>query len=335
VYLIRGNHDALSVVAPAVSWPADIVHEFDAQAPASIVDERSGAVLHGQSYADRRAPGDLAAKYPQAHENAFNIGVLHTSLTGDPNHIPYAPTTPANLAARGYDYWALGHVHQRAIVQTGPHVVFAGNTQGRHIKEAGAKGCLLVSVDHGDIQCAFRETDVIRWKPLDVALAASADETELFDALQARFREALSDAGGRPVIARLAVSGACALHEKLAAAASRERILAEIRNQANDCEGELWIEQISCSTRSVLNIDELRQAGDVVGELLRSFAGWQQDDDALRQLATHLEPLFNKVGDALGEDNSEPLTADNPQLVRRWLAQAEGLLLAELAGGEA
>lgn len=49
--------------------------------------------------------------------------------------------------ARGYQYWALGHVHQRELRGTDPVVAFSGNLQGRRIREAGAKGCWLVTVD--------------------------------------------------------------------------------------------------------------------------------------------------------------------------------------------
>jgi hypothetical protein len=70
------------------------------------------------------------------------------------------------LLAKGYDYWALGHVHCRESVNKAEHVrvEFPGNTQGRHIRETGAKGCLLVSVDaHRRTQPEFRALDVFRW----------------------------------------------------------------------------------------------------------------------------------------------------------------------------
>ena len=56
-----------------------------------------------------------------------------------------------NLKSKGYDYWALGHVHKREIVDGIPWIVFPGNIQGRHIRETGAKGATLVTVEDGRI----------------------------------------------------------------------------------------------------------------------------------------------------------------------------------------
>src|SRR5690349_8944117 len=46
VYMIRGNHDARSVVAPAISWPSDIVHEFAVDKAETVIDPRTGVALH-------------------------------------------------------------------------------------------------------------------------------------------------------------------------------------------------------------------------------------------------------------------------------------------------
>ena len=40
-----------------------------------------------------------------------------------------------DLAAKGYAYWALGHVHQREVLRgSEPWIVFPGNLQGRHVR---------------------------------------------------------------------------------------------------------------------------------------------------------------------------------------------------------
>jgi DNA repair exonuclease SbcCD nuclease subunit len=333
VYLIRGNHDAASVVAKNLSWPEDIVYEFDHRQPQTVIDERSGAALHGQSFADRQALEDLAANYPAAVPGRVNIGLLHTSLAGDPQHDTYAPTSPEVLATRGYDYWALGHIHHKSIVAREPHIVFAGNTQGRHIRETGPKGCFVVTIEEGDIQCDFRETDVIRWCDLVVTLEPDDGETELYAAADAAFGKALADSGERAVAARLTLRGACQAHDLLAQAQSRAKILAELQNRASDCAGELWLELVHCETQPTVNLDELRQAGDLVGELLRSIDQIRHSDDALLALAhEHLQPLVDKVGEALTVDD---VNFTDPAVLRRWLDDAEGLLLSQLLRGEA
>jgi len=66
--------------------------------------------------------------------------LLHTCLDGDSRHYAYAPTTTTALVAKGYQYWALGHVHQRRVLQQdGVPIVFPGNLQGRRLLETGPK----------------------------------------------------------------------------------------------------------------------------------------------------------------------------------------------------
>jgi DNA repair exonuclease SbcCD nuclease subunit len=145
VFLLQGNHDAASVVTRSLPWPAN-VHRFGARAPQTFRLEHLGVALHGWSFAHQTAPDNLALRYPAAEAGAFNIGVLHTSLSGRPGHARYAPCEIADLKARGYDYWALGHVHTFEQVCDDPAVVFPGNLQGRNIRETGPKGAVLVEV---------------------------------------------------------------------------------------------------------------------------------------------------------------------------------------------
>jgi exonuclease SbcD len=102
VFVVYGNHDADSHLTRQLPLPQN-VHVFAAGKPKSLRHSATGVVLHGQSY-KTRDPGDLATGYPAAESSTFNIGVLHTALTGDRGHAPYAPCHPDQLAAKGYQF---------------------------------------------------------------------------------------------------------------------------------------------------------------------------------------------------------------------------------------
>ena len=87
--------------------------------------------IHGRSFPDREVPDDLVPHYPEPIAGFFNIGVLHTSLTGAAGHDTYAPTSLAVLKAKGYDYWALGHIHARQVVCEVPRIVFPASFPDR------------------------------------------------------------------------------------------------------------------------------------------------------------------------------------------------------------
>jgi len=150
VYLLYGNHDAQSVLTKKLPLPPN-VHVFPTNKAKTFVHQGTGAALQGRSYKDRDTRENLAVHYPAAVEGAFNIGILHTALGGRPPHASYAPCSVPELCAKGYQYWALGHVHDFEVVSKSPYIVFPGNLQGRSIRECGPKGAVIVTVQDLDV----------------------------------------------------------------------------------------------------------------------------------------------------------------------------------------
>jgi DNA repair exonuclease SbcCD nuclease subunit len=169
VAFVHGNHDAQGVISRDLPLPEN-VRIFSSRSAQSIALAELGVVLHGRSFPARAVPEDLTVDYPAAQPGCFKIGVLHTSLSGVACHDDYAPTTLERLVARGYDYWALGHVHARQVLREAvPRIVWSGNLQGRHANETGAKGCELVTVTDGAITAAeFVPLDTVGWHQLDL-----------------------------------------------------------------------------------------------------------------------------------------------------------------------
>ncbi|MCF0234872.1 MAG: hypothetical protein HUK22_07850, partial [Thermoguttaceae bacterium] len=157
-------------------------------------------VLVGQSYAAESCGENIAKNYPKPIPGAFNVGVLHTDLSGDGAASDYAPTGLETLNAKNYQYWALGHKHQRAIVQKTPAwVVYSGVLQGRHIRETEPKGFYLVEIENGELNTAgpeFIPVDSLRWFLRQIDLSGAETMADL-DALARReMQNALADADG-------------------------------------------------------------------------------------------------------------------------------------------
>lgn len=164
VYLIRGNHDAETTITKNLRYPPN-VHEFSTEQAETLYVNGLPVALHGHGFATRDITQNLAIRYPHPIPDMFNIGVLHTALEGHEGHQLYAPCSMQDLVNKGYDYWALGHVHQHQVLRPShPAIVFSGNTQGRHIRETGPKGCSLVTVsDTFEVSLEHRTVDVVRW----------------------------------------------------------------------------------------------------------------------------------------------------------------------------
>ena len=332
VYLILGNHDSRDEMTRQVPWPGNVTL-FDHRRPQTVRHAALPVALHGMSYAKRGVTQNLVPDYPPPVADCFNIGLLHTNAGGNPNHDNYAPCQVEELVAKGYDYWALGHVHDFQVLNLHPHVVYAGNTQGRHAREPGAKGCVLVEVADGQlISLEFRETDVLRWYRETITLEPGDDEEALLQRTASALGRIAQSAAGRLAAVRLRYEGRSAIHECLMQDATRQQMVANIRGRAGDLAGDVWIEKITFQTRSLLDVEALRAGQDLVGQLLRELQATRDDPARLAALAPLLAPLRLKAGAELAAagDGFEPIDLDDPARVAGWLRQAEELLLCHL-----
>jgi DNA repair exonuclease SbcCD nuclease subunit len=326
VFIVSGNHDAASQITKTMPLPGNVT-VFAAGRPQSVRLETYGVLIHGRSYASRAVSDNLAAGYPLRDPHFFNIGLLHTSLTGREGHENYAPCTLDDLRSKGYDYWALGHVHQREVVLGEPLVLFPGNIQGRHIKETGVKGATLVTVADGRIAgVAPQEFDVLRW----AVCRADLSDCETREAVYACVRRAMEKeqdlASGRSLAIRLHLEGSCPLHRDLHARSPHW--VEEFRGIAAGL-GEVWLEKVKIRTRAKSDAEE--PADSPLAGLLRAVDSLEAGDNALTTWVPELAGLKTKLpADLLGEDSILARSAGD---LAELKDEVKELLIARLQGG--
>jgi DNA repair exonuclease SbcCD nuclease subunit len=328
VYIVAGNHDAQSKITKTLRLPEG-VRLFADEKPETLVLNRVGVAIHGQSFRVPAIKKNLAAAYPTARNGHFNIGLLHTCATGREGHEPYAPCSMGDLQNKGYDYWALGHVHQREVLLEDPLVLFPGNIQGRHVKESGPKGCMLVSVDdRGRAAAHFRPLDVIRWFRLRLDVSGRGAGYDVIDAVAPALQEIVEQNEGMPMVVRVEVLGACPAHDELVS--DPERWTNEIRSAAVDVGGgALWIEKVKLLTEAPHDVKSLKSAGGPVAEIARYLDEVQADPSRLRELAGALGELNKKLPKELRE-GEDGLLLDDQQWVAGILGQVRSLLIHRL-----
>lgn len=266
-FLIYGNHDAESQITRRLSLP-DNVTAFSAAKAETHVIEDLGVALHGQSFRERDVTENLARGYPDPVPDLLNVGILHTGLAGEEGHQSYAPCTLGELVNKGYDYWALGHIHKPSVRHERPFVVYSGNLQGRHINEAGPRGAVTVSVEDGAISdLAPFHIDLVRWALIDVPAADCDSLQQLVDRIRDSIENAvLEQADGRLLASRIRLTGTSALQGQIAG--SEEWLLAEARSAAQGLGDErAWVERLVNSTeqRSAEGVDPA--IADMLGDL--------------------------------------------------------------------
>jgi DNA repair exonuclease SbcCD nuclease subunit len=262
VYLIAGNHDAASVLTRRLSLP-DNVHSFSTRVAETRIVEGLPVAIHGRGFPQRAVPENLVPDYPERLPGHCNIGLLHTSLSGAAGHDTYAPCCLADLAASGYQYWALGHIHQPQILARDPWVVYPGNPQGRHIRETGPRGCRLVTVgdDLEVVDAEFRALDVVRWLRLEVDVTAVLTLEEVHARIGAELARAAATAEGRLLAVRIVLHGASELHASLKH--DLPGLRQECINQAQLAGEGIWIEALSVRTTPRQNLTELAERDDL------------------------------------------------------------------------
>ncbi|RCS54821.1 DNA repair exonuclease [Bremerella cremea] len=332
VYYIRGNHDAVSQIQRKIRWPDNVV-ELSHDKPDTIILEDYGVAIHGQGFADQKVELDLAARYPARVPGMFNIGMLHTSLTGSEQHDTYAPTSLEVLKSKAYDYWGLGHIHLRNAepLCVEPYVTYSGNPQGRHIREAGDKGCLIGEIEGETLKgVTFHPTDTLRWQELIVDVS----EDKSLDAVLAKAGQAIQAQHARHAglssAFRLTFQGASKVHEELSDLIRRAEIHQQIFAAAESVDDEVWIEKIRFETRPASEATA-RDAHELWQAIAQQFEQVQVSSEATQQMQDLVKPVLDKVT-AAHINLSEEGTLE--QRMPQWMEAAKQLLRSRLGAQE-
>ncbi|WP_042876616.1 metallophosphoesterase family protein [Cupriavidus necator] len=319
VYVLFGNHDAESEMTKQLQLP-DNVHTFSTRKAETFRIDELKVALHGHSFKEKEVTSNLVTAYPAPVPGFFNIGVLHTALEGNTVHANYAPCSRVELHARGYQYWALGHVHEYAIWREASTIVFPGNLQGRNIRETGRRGAVTVTVDDsGDVSVERLLIDVLRWE--SVAVDASECST-LNDVARevGRRLEALVESGSAsiPHAVRVTITGASKAHGELFGleAQLRSEVLGQIAVISHD---RLWLEKVKVETTSIGSDEDLQGRADAIADLHGLLVEAESDPEFLKMLKERLVPLVTQSPHELQElvpALSQVRNDELPQLVR-------------------
>jgi DNA repair exonuclease SbcCD nuclease subunit len=329
VFIVSGNHDAANQITRTMPLP-DNVTLFPAQKAQSIRLDSLGVIIHGRSYPSRAMTENLALQYPLRQPGYFNIGLLHTSLTGRQGHEEYAPCTVDDLHSRGYDYWALGHVHKREIVAEDPWIIFPGNIQGRHIRETGAKGATLVTVVDGRItDVREHELDVLRWTGCEVDLSHCDTAPSIHAAVRQAFETEHAEADGRPLALRLILTGQCPVHTLLL---ERTAQWTEEFRGIGAGLGNIWLEKVTFQTTRPHHSDDTAETiaeDTALTGLLHSIEQFEFDSETLVELVPELAGLHNKLPVEIS-GGDDPFLASSPEKISELRSQVQELLRARL-----
>lgn len=225
--ILLGNHDIRSRAMRSLLLPcqASLIGVYG---PETRNNEQLGFSVHGWSLPSVAPGDDVVSHYPEPISGHLNVGLLHTSAEGCRGHIDYAPCSRLSLRRKGYDYWALGHVHTREVVATDPFIVFPGNLQGRGFREPGGKGATRVEVQNGNVvSVEHRAINAVQFENLIVDDPSISSFEHIVEAVRLAGMRAALRAGRCPLVVRVVVSGVESSAALLRVPSKRRRVALE------------------------------------------------------------------------------------------------------------
>lgn len=294
VFVLYGNHDAESEMTRKLDLP-DNVKLFPHNKPATFKLDDLRVAIHGHSFKNKETTDNLARNYPAPIEGYYNIGVLHTALEGYAAHVSYAPCTVEELRARGYQYWALGHVHEFQEWPGPTTIVFPGNLQGRNVRECGRKGAVLVTVDdQGETFVERIFIDVLRWEHVRIDASSCTALVDISRKVGAALEGLLDDGAQVPRAVRVTVHGKTSAHGSLFGreAQLRNEVLAQIAGVGHE---RLWLEKVRIETEAVVDAAHVSERMDAFSDLREILESASEDVEFIQLLGADLGRFTGKT----------------------------------------
>lgn len=172
VFMIHGNHDFIEKHKEKLALPNN-VHVFPEQVEVVTLTTDDGVNVHiyGFSYNERHIRASRVDEYSVQGEADYHIALLHGSeVSSSDEHDVYAPFRVQEISKKGFDYWALGHIHKRQLLAESPSIYYPGNIQGRNRKESGEKGASIITLAEANTTIDFIETSPIIWEEVVISL---------------------------------------------------------------------------------------------------------------------------------------------------------------------
>jgi len=290
VFIVHGNHDPLNGWGSEFQLPPNVT-TFSGRIDTEpfLRRGREVASITGVSYTRERVMENLAASFKPSGSAPYTVAVLHANVGGHTGHADYAPATVDELSNAGFNYWALGHVHNRAILSTDPaFVVYPGNPQGRHARESGPRGCYQVDVDtSGRTHLQFVETGVVRWSHLEMSIVGHSRVSGLIDAMLEKGRAAAAEFDG-PTVVRWTITGNGPLHRDLH---KKDGLEAELQEEMQTA---VATESVRIATGPELDLEALARTETVVSDFLNLTKRALEDPAVRQKLSENLAPLFRR-----------------------------------------
>lgn len=311
VFIIHGNHDPLDGHWSGLSYGGN-VHVFG---PRPDVFHFKNVNIYGFSYPTQHVLDNMIDFYQKKPDSDFHVAMLHGSIKGSADHDVYAPFTISDLLNKKMDYWALGHIHKREVLHQDPPIIYPGSLQGLSVKETGAKGFYVVTLEKSQSHTEFVKTSDILWD--EVKLDVSGFDT--FDGL-ARAGEELKEQRRQTlqgVLLRIKLIGEFQHQQEIFT-----DLLEVLRTGEEDRQGFVWVTEIQDDTTPVFDREKLKASPQFMGDVVRLIDQKDSISDDIQALYQHHQA--KRYLASLTEEEQAKMLKDAEKLLLTGLHKING-----------
>ncbi|EHU5358459.1 exonuclease SbcCD subunit D [Listeria monocytogenes] len=320
VFMIHGNHDFIEKHKEKLALPSN-VHVFSEQVEVMSHKTATGVSvnIYGFSYNERHIRSSRVGEYKIQGDADFHIALLHGSeVSSSEEHDVYAPFRVQEISRKGFDYWALGHIHKRQLLAESPSIYYPGNIQGRNRKESGEKGASIITLSEASTTIDFIGTSPIIWEEAVITLPENSE-------INAFYRETtklLESYQGRSHSYFLHIIVKMENKQKIDTNDWLQMLQEEVEITDNTF---VWIHKLTTEITNQSNSQTWYES-HLAGEEIKHSFETLQDESAFYQAveALYLESGVSRYLDDLSEIDRERLLHDALMELGRTLAEVEG-----------
>ncbi|EPR4668772.1 metallophosphoesterase family protein [Listeria monocytogenes] len=320
VFMIHGNHDFIEKHKEKLALPSN-VHVFSEQVEVMSHKTTTGVSvnIYGFSYNERHIRSSRVGEYKIQGDADFHIALLHGSeVSSSEEHDVYAPFRVQEISKKGFDYWALGHIHKRQLLAESPSIYYPGNIQGRNRKESGEKGASIITLSEASTTIDFIGTSPIIWEEAVITLPENSE-------INAFYRETtklLESYQGRSHSYFLHIIVKMENKQKIDTNDWLQMLQEEVEITDNTF---VWIHKLTTEITNQSNSQTWYES-HLAGEEIKHSFETLQDESAFYQAveALYLESGVSRYLDDLSEIDRERLLHDALMELGKTLAEVEG-----------
>ncbi|EFU5041267.1 exonuclease SbcCD subunit D [Listeria monocytogenes] len=320
VFMIHGNHDFIEKHKEKLELPSN-VHVFSEQVEVMSHKTATGVSvnIYGFSYNERHIRSSRVGEYKIQGDADFHIALLHGSeVSSSEEHDVYAPFRVQEISKKGFDYWALGHIHKRQLLAESPSIYYPGNIQGRNRKESGEKGASIITLSEASTTIDFIGTSPIIWEEAVITLPENSE-------INAFYRETtklLESYQGRSHSYFLHIIVKMENKQKIDTNDWLQMLQEEVEITDNTF---VWVHKLTTEITNQSNSQTWYESHLAGEEIKHSFETLQDESAFYRAVeALYLESGVSRYLDDLSEIDRERLLHDALMELGRTLAEVEG-----------